>query len=131
MRAINLAELPKDLLRARSRFLAWRQRGTADRRIPQTLWTLAVRLVKIHGLSRTSLALGIAYGRLKKHAEAAAANQPPSPAASFVELPAPAVMGKHCLFELHDPAGATLRVQLLGYDTADIETLAHAVWSPE
>ena len=42
---------------------------------------------------------------------------------------APAVIGKQCLFELSNAAGATLRVQLLGYDTADVETLARAVWS--
>jgi hypothetical protein len=41
------------------------------------------------------------------------------------------VVGKQCLFELNNAAGASLRVQLLGYDTADIETLARTVWSTE
>jgi hypothetical protein len=135
MRASKRTELPKDLLRARSRFQAWRQRGTAGHRTPPALWTLAVGLAKIHGVSRTSLALGVNYHGLKKRLEAAlsatAAGEPPAQAPSFVELPAPALLGKQCLFELSNAAGTTLRVQLLGYDTADVETLARAVWSVE
>ena len=66
---------------------------------------------------------------MKERAEAASACEPPACGPVFVELPAPAMVGKQCLFELNNAAGATLRVQLLGYDTADVETLARAVWS--
>ncbi len=95
------------------------------------LWALAVRLVKRHGLNPTARALGVDYYSLKKQVEAAAASQPSSASPAFVELPAPTMVGKQCLFELSNAAGATLRVQLLGYDTADVETLARAVWSPQ
>jgi hypothetical protein len=122
--------LPKDLLRGRSRFQAWRQRRTG-RLIRDTLWTLAIRLVKTHGVSRTAFALGVDYYSLKKRAEAAAASERPSSGSAFVELPAPDVIGKQCLFELSNAAGSTLRVQLVGYDTADVETLARAVWSAD
>ena len=64
-------------------------------------------------------------------AEVAAANEAPLASPAIVELSAPAVVGKQCLFELNSAAGATLRVQLLGYDTADVEALARAVWSAE
>ena len=134
MRTSKRGELPKDLLRARSRFQAWRQRGTAGRRTPSALWALAVRLAKIHGVCRTARVLGVNYHGLKKRAMpalSAAASGSPAQAPSFVELPAPAVLGKQCLFELRSAAGASLRVQLLGYDTADVEALARAVWSAE
>ena len=135
MRAIKRADLPKDLLQARSRFLAWRERGAAGRRTPPALWALAVRLAQRHGVARTARALGVNYLGLKKRTAAAlaatAASQPPSPAPTFVELPAPAVLGKQCLVELHNATGASLRVQLLGYDTADVAALARAVWSVE
>jgi hypothetical protein len=131
MRASKRGELPKDLLRGRSRFQAWRQRRKTRGRIPDALWALAVRLVKIHGVNRTALALGVDYYSLKKRAEAATACEPPASGPAFVELPAPAVIGKQCLFELNSAAGATLRVQLLSYDTADVEALARAVWSAE
>lgn len=130
MRANMGGELPGDLLRGRSRFQAWRQHRRTRGRIPDTLWALAVRLVKRYGLNRTARALGVDYYSLKKRAEVAA-NEAPSASPAFVELAAPALVGKQCLFELSSTAGATLRVQLLGYDTADVEALARAVWSAE
>jgi hypothetical protein len=118
MRASKGSELPKDLLKGRSRFQAWRQRGKGGGRIPDALWTLAVGLVKVHGVSRTAMALRVDYYSLKKRAEATAA-EPPAAGPVFVKLPALPVLGKQCLFELNNASGTTLRVQLLGYDTAD------------
>jgi hypothetical protein len=92
------------------------------------LWALAVRLAKTHGLSRTAIALRLDYYSLKKQVEATA-RQPPSSEAAFVELPAPVVVGKQCLFELDNGAGATRRVQLIGYDLAEVERLARSFWS--
>jgi hypothetical protein len=66
---------------------------------------------------------------LKKQAEAAA-QQLPSRGPAFIELPAPVVVGKQALFELDNGAGATMRVQLLGYDAADVEALARRFWDP-
>jgi hypothetical protein len=120
-------ELPKDLAQGRCRFQAWRARRPAGRRIPQPLWDLAVRLVSKYGISRTATALGLDYYSLKKQA-GAAAQQPPSRNPAFVELPPPVVVGKQALFELDNGAGATMRVQLLGYDAADVEALARRFW---
>jgi hypothetical protein len=64
---------------------------------------------------------------LKRRAEAADQPEPTSPA--FVELTVPAVVGKQCQFELDNGAGATLRVQLVGYDTADVASLARSLWN--
>jgi hypothetical protein len=122
-------ELPKDLAQARSRFEAWREQRPGRRRIPQPLWDLAVRLASTHGVSRTATALGLGYYSLKKQAEAAAL-QPPACGPAFVELPPPVVVGKQALFELDNGAGATMRVQLVGYDAADVEALARRFWDP-
>ena len=130
MRAPGRGALPKDLLEARSRFQAWRQRRQGRDRIPPSLWALAVRLVRPHGLSRTATALGLDYYSLKKHV-AAADQHTPSPGPAFVELPAPLVVSKQALFELDNGAGATMRVQLLGYDTADVEVLARRFWGAQ
>jgi hypothetical protein len=123
-------ELPKDLARGRSRFQSWRARRHAGGRIPQTLWALAVRLVKTHGVSRTATALGLDYYSLKKRAAVSAA-RPPASGPAFVELPAPVVVGKQALCELDNGAGARLRVQLVGYDAADVAALARGLWSAE
>jgi signal recognition particle subunit SEC65 len=122
MRTRQRGELPNDLEQGRRQFQAWRQRRQG-RRIPQPLWDLAVRLVSQHGLSRTVTALGLDYYSLKKHVEAAG-QQPPSPGPAFVEIPPPLVVSKQALFELDTGAGATMRVQLSGYEVADLEVLA-------
>lgn len=125
---MGASELPEDLLRCRSRFQAWRRRrGRAGGRIPRCLWKLAVQLVANHGISRTATVLGLHYQRLQKHVEAAG-GQAAARAPAFVELPAPALLGKQCLFELANGAGATMRVQLTGYDAADLEALSRGFW---
>ncbi len=130
MRTRQRGELPKDLAQGRLRFQAWRERRQGARRIPQPLWALAVRLGSQHGISRTATALGLDYYSLKKRVESAG-QEPPSRSPAFVELPPSVVVGKQALFELDNGAGATMRVQLLGYDAADVEALARRFWDAE
>lgn len=130
MGACERGGLPQDLARARSQFQAWRCQRQGRSRIPQRLWALAVRLVDRHGVSRTAAALRLDYYRLKERAEVAS-NNAPSNGSAFVELPAPVVVGKQCLVELENGAGATMRVQLVGYDAADVEALARSFWNAE
>jgi hypothetical protein len=128
MGASEFKELPGDLVQGRKRFQAWRERQQGRRRIPPALWALAVRLARTHGVSRTATALRLDYYCLKKQVEAVA-GQAPSNKAVFVELPAAVVAGKQCLLELDNGAGTTLRVQLVGYDPAEVRTLACSIWS--
>ena len=122
--------LPQDLARVQNQFQTWRCRRQTGGRIPHRLWALAVRLVSQHGLSRTATALGLDYYSLRKRVEAAG-QEPPSRSPAFVELPAPVVVAKQALFELDNGAGATMRVQLMGYDAADVEALARRFWGAE
>ena len=39
------------------------------------------------------------------------------------------MVAKQCQVKLDNGAGATMRVQLVGYDAADIEALARGFWS--
>jgi len=127
MVATQRGALPEDLRRARSQFQTWRKQRQPGCRIPPDLWALAVRLVSTHGLSRTASALGLDYYSLQKQV-AAAADQPQSTRPAFVEVPASLVASKQARFELDNGAGATLRVQLLGYDAADLEALVRHFW---
>jgi hypothetical protein len=129
MRGRARTELPRDLADGRSQFRAWRARRTAGR-IPQALWTLAVRLVSRHGVSRTAAALGLDYYSLKKRAQQAADPSPAS-APAFVEVPSPVVVGKQAVVELHHGAGAAVRVHLVGYDPAEVADLARGLWNAE
>lgn len=127
MRTAKVTELPKDLLRAQRRLLSWRSRQTARRPIPHSLWALAVRLVQRYGLNRTARALKLDYYSLKKRVEQNPGPVPPAQPA-FIELPS-AVAVKQCLCAISQRAGASMRLQLLGYDAADIEVLARCFWS--
>lgn len=122
------SELPKGLVRASSRFQTWRRWRKGGSRIPPLLWSLAVGLARDHGVSRTATALKLDYYSLKKQVQAAT-NSPQSSRPGFVELPAPVMVGKQGLFELENGSGATMRVQLIGYDAAEIEVLARSFWN--
>ena len=128
MGAIELGSLPADLVRGRTRFQAWRTRRKVGTRIPRTLWAVAVRLAKTHGVCRAATALGLDYYSLKKRTESPATPRQSSGPA-FVEITAPVVAAKQCQVELDNGSGATMRVQLIGYDAADIEALARGFWS--
>ena len=121
-------QLPPDLVRGRSRFQAWRGQRKPGGRIPQPLWAMATRLAKVHGVSRTAAALGLDYYRLKELATAAA-SEPYSSGPAFLELTPPVLVAKHCRFELDNGAGATMRVQLVGYDAAEVEALSRSFWN--
>jgi hypothetical protein len=127
---MSTSKLPGDLVRARSRFQVWRAQRQSGSRIPQSLWRLAVRLASSHGVSRTALALGVDYYSLKRRSEEGSQDGPATGPA-FIELPTPAVVGKQCLFELGNSAGARMRVQLLGYDATEIETMARTLWNAD
>ena len=120
--------LPPDLVRGRGRFLAWRRQRKAGGRIPQPLWAMAIRLANAHGVSRTSAVLRLDYYRLKKLAEPAA-SEPESSGPAFVELTSPVLVGKHCHIELDNGSGATMRVQLIDYDAAEVEALSRSFWN--
>jgi hypothetical protein len=120
-------QLPPDLVRGLSQFQAWRGQRKLGGRIPQGLWTMATRLAKTHGVSRTAAVLGLDYYGLQKRAKGAASEPQPSGPA-FVELTSPVIVAKHCRFELDNGAGGTMSVHLAGYDAADLEALSRGFW---
>jgi hypothetical protein len=128
MSAIERGSLPAELERARGQFQAWRECRKIGKRIPQTLWALAVQLANVHGVSRTATAPGLDYYSLQKRAGAGVA-QAPASAPAFVEFTAPVMAAKQCQVELDNGSGATMRVQLVGYDAADVEALSRSFWN--
>ena len=128
MRGRKRRQVPPGLARARQRFEAWRRKRQVGTRIPQPLWALAVKLAADHGLHQTAAVLKLDYYALKKRREAANGQQQATEA-TFVELPTPLAAAKQCTFELDDGTGATMRVQLAGYDAADVVALGRSFWN--
>ncbi|HSR37011.1 MAG TPA: hypothetical protein VLL73_07485, partial [Desulfurivibrionaceae bacterium] len=56
----------------------------------------------------------------------AAATPTQSGGPAFLELTPPVLVAKQCRLELDNGSGATMRVQLVGYDAADLEALSRS-----
>lgn len=124
-------EIPASLVRAQERFEAWRRTRKAGVRIPDKLWTLAVKLADVHGLSRTATLLKLDYHSLKKRVEAKGSDSVSVPG-TFVEFspPSPTVPGE-CVIEFEDGLGASMRVHLRGCDVPDLVALGRMFRSGE
>ncbi|MFT5328726.1 MAG: hypothetical protein ACI8P0_006641, partial [Planctomycetaceae bacterium] len=123
-------EIPAPLARGRDRFEVWRRTRQAGTRIPDELWSLAVKLADHHGISRTASVLGLDYYSLKKRVAAgnssvtsvpsafvegsassdSASSDSASACPAFIELsslqvPSPGASGE-CVVEFADGTGA-------------------------
>jgi hypothetical protein len=100
-------------------------------RIPQRLWSLAVKLAAAHGLNRTASVLRLDYYTLKKRVESTN-SQARSVTPAFVELsPPPLEASRECVIEFEDHSGATMRVHLRGCEVPDVVALGRSFWSGE
>ncbi len=133
------------LTAAASQFCLWRSARRRGERIPAELWRAARAAAQQHGVSRTSLALGVDYDSLRRRldellqVESATRKtrvlpSPPS-VPIFVELPTRAsgpTLPVACTIALErsnaDSTTARMRIELRGITTAE---LAHLVerWS--
>ncbi len=118
-------EVPAGLVRARDRFAAWRRTRKPKSRIPEPLWTLAVKLVAAQGLHRTASALKLDYYSLKNRVEAAEGPREKNDA-PFLELPSTQASVAECVIEL-EQGTVRWRVQLKGYSAADIAVVGRSV----
>ena len=144
--------LPARLEGARRRFERWRRTRKGHSRIPETLWTSAVRAAGKYGLNPTARALRLDYYSLKRRVEKAASRSVSErrvaprgvsggktasrrasdreAVATFVELAPPASGGsRECILELEDPGGAKMRVHLKGVEAPDLAALSQSFWS--
>jgi hypothetical protein len=136
---------PGNLETLRRRLDRWRRTRKPGAGIPEALWSAAVKLAGMHGISRTATALRLDYYSLKKRLERqpASGQESANPARSgasaapFWELaPAPGIgvvppahLGE-CTLELADAAGNTLRLQLRGAALPDLAALNRSFWNP-
>ena len=100
-------------------------------RIPERLWTLAVKLAVAHGLNRTASALRLDYYTLKRRVESTNSHAR-SATPVFVELsPPPVAAPRECVIEFEDNLGASMRVHLRGCEVPDLLALGRSFWSGE
>ncbi len=143
MRSIGRGGEPARFEAVRRRFELWRRTRQGRARIPEKLWSSAVKLAGTYGLCRTALALRLDYNALKRRVESAGVNDssagPTSkrktrtrsrsnarksardPAMTFVELPSLERLGAPaCIIELDHPRGAKMRIHLTGRQSPEV-----------
>ena len=129
-------DLPARMEGVRRQFERWRETRKARSRVPDSLWTLAVKVARTYGKSRTARVLGVDYYALKKRVEREAAPDlgvlEKDPAATFIELAPSAPVGScQCMLELENVGGAKMRICLTGGAALDLPALARSFWQGE
>ena len=119
-------DIPKSLVLGRDRFETWRRSRKVGARIPDKLWSLAVKLAEAHGLSRTASALKLDYHGLKNRV-AGRNGDSSSVAPAFIELTSPPLASStECVVEFEDGLGARMRVHLRGCEIPDLAVLCRS-----
>jgi len=149
MRSRKTQAIPARLEAGRRRFERWRRTRKGHSRIPEPLWTSAVKLAGAYGLCRTARTLGLDYNALKRRVASARPGDSPGgktagakaarrktaarePATAFVELAPPQrACLPECIVELEHPRGAKMRIHLKGAEDPDLAALSRSFWGIE
>jgi len=131
MRSRKTQAIPARLEAGRRRFERWRRTRKGNSRIPEPLWTLAVKLAGAYGLHRTARTLHLDYNALKKRLNSATVHvsSGQETATAFVELVSPGrSCSPECTVELEHPDGAKMRIHLSGRQSPDVVTAVSRVF---
>jgi len=131
MKNRSISHLPAKLARGRERFETWRKKQKTRTRLPERLWSAAVKLAQEYGVNRTARTLRLDYNGLKKRMESTISGDPSPAAASpeFIQLlGSELTSGTECAIECRNPNGATIRIHLKGPQLPDLEALSKSLW---
>ncbi len=145
MRSRGTRPLPARLEAGRRRFERWRRTREGRSRIPDPLWSSAVKLSATYGIHRTAKTLRLNPDSLKKRVASTNGNgsrghrkrrmkaAEQEAATAFVELvPTEGACPPECIVELEDPRGAKMRIHLKGNQNADVvAAISKVFWSAE
>ena len=118
-------DISVEMEEVRQQFENWRSTHAPRSRIPETLWTAAVKVARQHGLYRTSRVLQLDYASLK--AQVGPERAGPVKKAAFVEFVAAG--SPECVVELENARGKKMRIQLRGVAAPDLAELSRMFWS--
>jgi hypothetical protein len=128
----------EDLSALRKRVEQWREQRTKRTRIPEELWTAAVRVARVEGVYATHKATRFGYESLKDRM-AMVGSQPRQPRAEAIETAAflalqggPLAGGSGTtVVEIVGRRGGRMRIDVSGGSGVDLVGLAQAFWSHE
>ena len=134
MKKQRQSDVPARLARCRERFDKFRKQHKGYRRLPDSLWSAAVKLAQTYGVNRTAKTLRLDYSMLKKRLELTvldtASEAMPSP--KFIELlPSELTAAAECALECRRPDGTTIRIHLKGPQLPDLAALSQTLCNGE
>jgi len=125
------SNVPARLARGRQRFDKFRKKHKSYRRLPDSLWSTAVKLAQTYGVNRTARTLRLDYSGLKKRLEESTVVATPPDTAfgpKFIELlPSEPTATAECALECRRPDGTTIRIHLKGSQLPDLAALSHSL----
>lgn len=130
MKIRSKSKVPARLVRGRERFEKWRKTHKGYHRLPESLWSAAVKLAQTYGVNRTARTLRLDYNGLKKRLESTVAATPldVAPGPKFIELlPAELTTATECALEYRRPDGTTIRIHFKGPQLPDLAALSHSL----
>lgn len=123
-------KVPARLARGRQRFDTFRKKHKGYRRLPESLWSAAVKLAQTYGVNQTAKTLKLDYSGLKKRLESTASDSPPG--SGFIELlPSELTAAAECILECEDARGTKLRLHFKGPQLPDLAALSRALWNSQ
>ena len=127
-------KVPARLARGRQRFDKFRKTHKGYRRLPDSLWSAAVKLARTYGVNQTAKTLGLDYSGLKKRLESTVSDTPSdaAPSTKFIELlPSELTAAAECALECRRPDGTTIRIHLKGPQLPDLAALSRVLWNDQ
>jgi len=118
MKPRSKLKVPAQLVRGRERFDKFRKTHKGYRRLPESLWSAAVKLARTYGVNRTAHTLRLDYSGLKKRLESTVS----TPGLGFIEL-LPSAVTAECVLECQDVRGTKLRLHFKGPQLPDLAAL--------
>jgi hypothetical protein len=94
--------------------------------MPEGLWTDAVRLARIYGVSAVARPIGLHYGKLKERIRVSLPVVSASPTFLEISSPLPLPVSRECLVEMKRPDGGLIVIRMAN-DT-NLVSLCESFW---
>ena len=117
MKNPSKSNLPAKLAHGRERFEKWRSKQKSRSRLPERLWSAAVKLAHEYGVNRTARALRLDYSSLKRRMESSVSSNLSQAVVGpkFIQLPGSELTAvAECFIECEDAKGTKIRIQFKG-----------------
>jgi len=134
MKNRSKSNLPAKLARGRERFEKWRSKHKTRTRLPEPLWSAAVKLAHEYGVNRTARALRLDYNGLKKRTESTVSGDTSQAVveSKFIQLLGSELTAvAECAIECEDAKGTRIRIHLKGPQLPDLAALSRSLWNSD